>query len=739
MSVGLYMIVKDEVKSVKQLVSNTENAGGLVRYVDEVFLTVSDKKAYNKLSKWNKDPSVHIDYRPWTDRFDEARNHNYQQGNTDYAFWLDADDAFDFSKIPDMVKLAEEKNLDAVWLPYEYAHDDKGNCIALHWRERLTKKDKFTWKGWVHETQIPDGPVKSERLNIPVIHSNPSIENSRDRNHKILEKAYLETKDPRYIHYLGISYYSLQEWEKCIEILKEYVEVGGWDEEIYRSLLRMSEAANHLGEILDAKNYALQAMGMLPQYPQAYFNLAQFEFEENNYKETLEWLKVAFSKPEPESVGITDPTIPDRAKLMGAISEFSLGNHAEAVELLKSVQTLDVTDLLPLYEYQKDIDSLALILPKFTSMYQNPVVLWDQLDPQIKYDPRFRKIREQLTQPKEWPKGSVVFFCGRGYEDWGPHTLDKGMGGSEEAIVYLSRQLAKKYQVVVYGEVQEPYEDEGVVWLPWKQIDKRDKFDTLVVWRYPQYAKQFTANKILIDMHDKLPKDLVQEQDAIYMFKSQYHANQYDIKNYNIVGNGIQASQFDLDVKKEDYTVGYFSSYYRGLECLVDLWPRIKEKVPEAKLIVNYGWESWVKAEGEDSFYHRMTEKLANAVDLDVIESGRLSHEDLAAVMCSTKVWAYPTEFHEIHCITALKANMAGMKPVITDVAALKETGGPEATFIETDRIYYDEYNKEKMVNEIVKALTEERTDESIAKQKAFALQSDWENVAKQWGEIIDA
>ncbi|HRF70790.1 MAG TPA: hypothetical protein PKV66_05110, partial [Candidatus Pelethenecus sp.] len=213
MSVGLYMIVKDEVKSVKQLIRNAEP------YFDHIYLTVSDKKAYNAL----KGELAIVDYRKWTDRFDEARIHNYAQGNTDYAFWLDADDAFDFSKIPDMVKLAEEKNLDAVWLPYEYAHDDKGNCIALHWRERLTKKDKFTWKGWVHETQIPDGPVKSERLNIPVIHSNPSIENSRDRNHKILEKAYLETKDPRYIHYLGISYYSLQEWEKCIEILKEYV------------------------------------------------------------------------------------------------------------------------------------------------------------------------------------------------------------------------------------------------------------------------------------------------------------------------------------------------------------------------------------------------------------------------------------------------------------------------------------------------------------------------------------
>jgi tetratricopeptide (TPR) repeat protein len=731
-TVGLYMIVKDEVDEVKELLKEA------YPYFNSIYLTVSDKKAYNKLK--DSGDTIIVDYRKWTDRFDEARTHNYAQGDTDYAFWLDADDLFDFSKIPQLRQLAVNNDLDAIWLPYEYAYDNDGNCIALHWRERLTKKDQFEWKGWVHETQIPIGNPKTERVYIPVRHQNTNTEGSRERNHEILKKAYEETRDARYIHYLGISYYSLQDWEKCIQILKEYVEVGGWDEEIYRSLLRMSEAANHLGSIDEAKNYALQAMGMLPQYPQAYFNLAQFEFEENNFKETLEWLKVAFSKPEPESVSITDPTIPDRAKLMGAISEFSLGNHEEALKLLETVQTIDTSDLLPHYKHETGLDNLAKILPAVAKHYQIPEQLWTNLKEDIKYDSRFRKLRELVTEPTTWPVNSIVFFCGRGYEDWGPHTLDKGMGGSEEAIVYLTRELAKKgYQVTVFGEVPKEYEDEGVQWKPWKQIDKRDHFDTLVVWRYPQFASQFKANKTLIDMHDKLPTSMVKENGAIYMFKSDYHADQYDVKTYNVVGNGIKFDQFNQEHINKPFSVGYFSAYYRGLECLVDLWPQIKAQVPEATLDIYYGWQSWVSAEGEDSFYHRMTQKLKDGEKLGITEHGRVSHEVLAKKMLETKVWAYPTEFDEIHCITALKANAAGMKPVITDKAALKETGGPEATFIETDRIYTDDYNKKKLVDAIVSSLKEERDQESINNQILFAERSDWVNVAQEWSDIIDA
>lgn len=750
-TVALHMIVKDEYQQVIDILYAAQ------RDFDQMYLTVSDKKTYKKLSEM-KLPRVHFDYRPWNDRFDDARNHNMALGDTDYFFWLDSDDQFDFSVVPKLVARADAKDIDAIWLPYEYAHDEYGNCIALHWRERLVRRSKgFEWRGWVHENLLTEENIKSERVNIPVIHKSDHKEQSEVRNHEILKKAYAETNDPRYIHYLGISYYGLKEWEQCIEVLKEYVAVGGWDEEIYRSLVRMSEASNNLGRGEDARQYILRAIGLLPEYPQAYFNLAQLEFEDNNFKECLEWLKVAFQKKQPETASIVDPTIEDRAKLLGAISEFQLGNHREALELLKQVETVETTDVLPDFEREASVDRLAAVLPALAKHYETPSTLWHGLKNDIQYDNRFRKFRESVTEPKTWPKGSIVFFCGKGYEEWGPHTLDKGMGGSEEAIVYLSRELAKQgYDVTVFSEVREgrgerfvagqweestllikaeyAFQDlPRVYYYPWNHIDKRDTFDTLVIWRYPQFVPQFKARRKIVDMHDLLPQKMVKPyKDAMYHFKSQWHKDKYpQITDYKIIGNGILKSQFEGTKRKKEHSVGYFSAYYRGLECLVDLWPRIKKEVPDATLDIYYGWQSWVSVEGEDAFYHRMTEKLKKAKKLGVAEHGRVSHEKLAETMRMTQVWAYPTEFKEISCITALKAQEAEMWPVTTNVAALQETV-QMGDKIKSQRIYADEYAQEKFVKAVVAALKEEKRGRPMDN-------ADWQDIAKGWKESIDA
>jgi glycosyltransferase involved in cell wall biosynthesis len=189
---------------------------------------------------------------------------------------------------------------------------------------------------------------------------------------------------------------------------------------------------------------------------------------------------------------------------------------------------------------------------------------------------------------------------------------------------------------------------------------------------------------------------------------------------------------------KRPNSVGYFSAYYRGLECLIDLWPQISAEVPDATLDIYYGWQSWVSAEGEDSFYHRMTAKLDAVKDMGVTEHGRVSHTELAKAMNEIEVWAYPTQFEEIHCITALKANAAGCKPVITDVAALKETGGPNATYIESARIYSDDYAKSKFVKEVVRALKFPQSDADREAQTEWAKAHDWINIAELWKETIN-
>lgn len=182
-------------------------------------------------------------------------------------------------------------------------------------------------------------------------------------------------------------------------------------------------------------------------------------------------------------------------------------------------------------------------------------------------------------------------------------------------------------------------------------------------------------------------------------------------------------------MKKRTNSVGYFSAYYRGLECLLEMWPEIRRQVPDATLDVYYGWESWLALQGEDDFYNRMEEKFNELRSHGVTVHGRVSHDELAKAMLETQVWAYPTEFPEIHCITALKAQEAGCYPVVTNVAALNETV-QSGVKIATKKIYTDQYKQEKFVEAVVDALKNNKTGNPVEN-------TDWSDVAKRWDGFV--
>lgn len=720
------MIVKDEVDNVKKIIRQARP------YFTDIFITVSDKKAFHEL---DREPAI-VDYREWTGKFDEARQHNWELGaNYDYSFWLDADDAFDFSRIPEIFSYLD--GVDAVFLPYNYKYDENGNCIVRHPRERaIARRKNFYWKGWVHENLVCEEGMQKTDLDIPVIHMNSEDHDkeSLKRNHEILTKAVKETDDPRYLHYLGISYFTLRQYQDAIDTLNGYIKVGGWDEEIYRSVTKISESYFMLGDVDTAIMEALKATAILPDYPQAFHLLCHYESQANNHKQAIEWGNVALSKGLPKGASIYDPTSIDRTKLTMSLSHFALGEYREAYDLMRVVRAVDTSDVIGAFKYQAELETFIKVLPGIYQFYDDPSILYKSLPDELKYQPELRKIREQLTEPKVWGDKSVVFFCGKGYEEWGPHTLEKGMGGSEEAIVYLAPQLAKLgYEVTIFGEVSEPMAHDNVSWLPWSYIDRRDEFNILVIWRAPQFTTQFKAKKMYVDMHDQLPANVVKCYDNVtYLFKSQYHKDQYpSVTDYAIIPNGIDVSQFKT-AKKKPYSVIYPSAYYRGLECLLKLWPKVREEVPDATLDIYYGWNSWVGLEGEDDFYKRMVKTLRGMEPHGVKEHGRVDHRTLADKYAESKVWAYPTEFPEIFCITAVKANLAGCKPVITDVAALKETGGPNADFVETDTIYNNEYAQEKFVNKLVEAL---KSEHDTTEQITWAKQFDWAEISKMWKE----
>lgn len=179
----------------------------------------------------------------------------------------------------------------------------------------------------------------------------------------------------------------------------------------------------------------------------------------------------------------------------------------------------------------------------------------------------------------------------------------------------------------------------------------------------------------------------------------------------------------------------YASSYDRGLPTLLELWPEVRKEVPDAELDIFYGWNSFDavhKSNPEQMKWKWGVIRQLNLLkDQGVTEHGRVDHETLAQKFKEAKVWAYPTEFTEIHCITALKAQEAGCIPVTTGCYALKETVVNNEFTVECEDIYTNSEKRKEYVDNLVKAL---KTENYEVKKVDGAY---WESIARRWEEAL--
>jgi tetratricopeptide (TPR) repeat protein len=573
-SLGLALIVRDEVEDVERILREYD------RYFDAVFITVTGP---NMLSEFQKIQSDKVEWSEfhWVDNFAKARNANLRQVATDYFVWMDADDALEHpEKLRQIVARMEAEKIDAVFLPYNYMQNEDGECIAWQERERVIKTSHpWKWKGAIHESLVSSAKPTIVRDDSVVFHHRRNfndITSSSERNHKILTREYnKQPRDPRITHYLGLSYFMRREYDKAVETLLEHIQESGWDEEKYRSWCKIAEAHIILDDYAKAQAACNAAVDLLPSYPEAYFIKAEISFLQDNYKGCIEWLKVAVQKEQPATASVVDPSRKIRAFVIGAISYTNLGDPKEAYLTLQDALAIspnnsEAKNLKEIMQYNYVEDKILQMIESLAAFYEahhgEVPKLLESLPPEMFSDPRLNALRAKYIPPVIWPEGSVVFFCGGAANPWGADTLAEGMGGSEEAIVYLSRELARLgREVYVYNERETEYidylghatdfdgelqeKDVQVTYRPWNTINPNDEFDTVVIWRAPENARMFQANKILCDMHDVIEAPRVYaeaENITQYLVKSQYHRDLYpelpDDK-VTIIGNGLVKEQ----------------------------------------------------------------------------------------------------------------------------------------------------------------------------------------------------
>lgn len=542
------------------------------KFFDKVFVQINgEQPPKNKAN-------VYYSYYKWNDNFAAARNALLQQVDTDYWAWVDTDDIIEEpAKFRELVTTAIANQLDAVMLPYEYQRNPWGDLEAYQWRERLLRTGyPWKWKGIIHETPVaPESGMRvatNDEITIKHQYKDPeAIMRSAERNHALLLKeSKKKNLDPRTLYYFANSCFFFKDFEQAIETMHRYIKLSGWEEEKYRGWLTIAKAYLQLKDFQEVVIASMAALSIEPKYPYAYLLMAQAYYGQEDYEKVIEWLRVGLAKPIPEDMGMQSPSDMIIGMLTGAMSEMALGHTKEAFDLLqlalaKSPDNPYLKDARPLIEFSyletlasEKINWLADFYAKYGG---DPDTLLKTLPFSLFADHRLNVARTKYLKPTTWPKKSMVFFCPQGVGTWGADTLDKGMGGSEEAVVYLSRALSRLgWEVVIFNERDKEYHDISetppaaglaedayhVTYKPWQLLNPTDQFDVFVAWRNPHLFKEIDIKARIkaVDMHDAIPFE-DDKFDKVF-FKSRYHASLADIppEKKVVLHNGVVKEQF---------------------------------------------------------------------------------------------------------------------------------------------------------------------------------------------------
>lgn len=217
----------------------------------------------------------------------------------------------------------------------------------------------------------------------------------------------------------------------------------------------------------------------------------------------------------------------------------------------------------------------------------------------------------------------------------------------------------------------------------------------------------------------------------------------YDIEPYfknkgyraiGVVGPNM-VFEFPEEIKRNPHLIVYGSSYDRGLEHLLKMWPEIKKAVPDAKLRVFYGWNLFDVGYHDNPERMAWKEKINKLMEQDgIVHLGRISHNAVKREFEVAGIWAYPTHFGEISCITAMKAQANGAVPCVINYAALKET----VKFgVKIDGDIYDQETKNLYCDSLIALLNDPKYQDEVRKEMVpWATENfTWQKVAIQWNE----
>lgn len=388
---------------------------------------------------------------------------------------------------------------------------------------------------------------------------------------------------------------------------------------------------------------------------------------------------------------------------------------------------------------------------------------------------------------------AIIDIIGAPYDG---STLGKrGLGGSESAIVLMSRELVKLgFGVQIFNNCVDngvsPGIYDGVEYIHLSALDKPNNYAADIVissrtvipflhpnlWKefpelHPERFKQFKQNARLrvLWMHDTFCKGdhllepMVTHGDIHELFTlSDFHTSYITTCNHGnrrmfevlkkhvfMTRNGIVKYHDEVDIAAKDpYLYVYNSSVTKGMVPLVeDIWPQIKQRIPQAKLKVIGGFYVFKDAvpDEQELTWRRLAADPKNA-ELDIEFTGILRQDQIADILANASYMIYPNIFPETFGISVLESLAYNTPLITTRFGALEETAVETAAWmidypVEPNNVF-PTIDKAQQTARFVDLAVHATDNRYLHQQKMYYCNivkdiCTWDTVALQWKQHL--
>ncbi len=285
-SICLNMIVKNESRVIRRCLDSVKP------YIDYwVIVDTGSSDATKELIRYHlRDVPGELYERPWRN-FGENRSEAFQlaRHKGDYILFMDADDI-----------LVVGKDFTFQDLSFDLYNMWRGSEGFTYQKPQLVKGDlPWKWIGVTHEYLGIDIPYTSDLLNSDQInyvtcdggHRSIGARKFFEDIQMLEEGLKKEPQNERYAFYLAESYRNAGQKGKALEWFQNRVSRGGWDEEVFWSLLQIGHILKDIGIASNlVKQAYLNAHEYRPHRAEPIYFLANLCNQEQDYDAAYQFL-----------------------------------------------------------------------------------------------------------------------------------------------------------------------------------------------------------------------------------------------------------------------------------------------------------------------------------------------------------------------------------------------------------------------------------------------------------------